>query len=628
LRGNILVVEKDPFYSSLYQKTLTQEGYQVFLAEGIDEGKTLFGERKYDVVISDMVVRGEDAITLLKSIREASPRQDVIMITSMQSIRKAVEALKFGASDYLTKPVDPDELLLLIRNLIDRQNISAEHSRLVNENVLFFEQFRVQKRGLEVLAMLDADRILNHFLDMVIEETGARGAAVWLYSEVDNIFDFAAARGSYDSALEESDRSFQVDFLRSELFRGRAILEDKRGKQHGENKLERIRRFRLPLIFSEKITGLLAVTPRRDDNPFNGFQVNVARVLAESAAIALKNAEFFSLEASRDLRDPHIETYSPAYFHQAGIKEVHIARRYGRSLSVVCVEINNFKELKKKIKESQARQLLKQFAEKLLEVSRETDVLSMMEEGFYALVVPETDFYGALMLIKRVKIALRAAVYSIDLKREIGLDFSLGSATYPNGGEQLITLLRSAKERLKEDRESLVKTLKIESRSFWKAYAHFLGMKSGKARKSLLANAFLSLSQQEVDTIRNLFLDEVGRLGERRGLIYIGNQTIDSAFFDYSGFARLANTRMSIFTLGTRGKGSWNHPEIMPVYLDDRDIGAHRFLLCIAESFYYTFLCRQDGPGRWEVFHSADPYITQEMTTKLQERYQLQQRIG
>ena len=99
MRGNILVVEKDPFYSSLYQKTLTQEGYQVFLAEGIDEGKTLFGERKYDVVISDMVVRGEDAITLLKSIREASPRQDVIMITSMQSIRKAVEALKYGASD-------------------------------------------------------------------------------------------------------------------------------------------------------------------------------------------------------------------------------------------------------------------------------------------------------------------------------------------------------------------------------------------------------------------------------------------------------------------------------------------------------------------------------------------------
>ena len=75
--------------------------------------------------------------TLFSRIREASPRQDVIMITSMQSIRKAVEALKYGASDYLTKPVDPDELLLLIRNLIDRQNISAEHSRLVNENVLF-----------------------------------------------------------------------------------------------------------------------------------------------------------------------------------------------------------------------------------------------------------------------------------------------------------------------------------------------------------------------------------------------------------------------------------------------------------------------------------------------------------
>ena len=55
---------------------------------------------------------------------------------------------------------------------------------------------------------------------------------------------------------------------------------------------------------------------------------------------------------------------------------------------------------------------------------------------------------------------------------------------------------------------------------------------------------------------------------------------------------------------------------------------AHDALLCIAEGCYYSCLCRPDGEGRWRAFHSADPFLVQELVAKLQERYQLQQRIG
>ncbi len=627
-KGNILVVEKDPFYSSLYQKTLSREGYRVFLAEGVREGLGLFAERSYDVVISDMVLRGEDGLSLLQGIREASPSQDVIMITSMQSIKKAVEALKLGASDYLTKPVDADELLLVVKNLLHRQNISAEHSRLVGENVLFFEQFRVQKRGLEILAMLDTDRIIDHLLDIVIEETRASGAALWFSNEVDGNFSFGAGRGTYDPAREEADRSFQKISLREQLFRGRAVLRDAEGGQHPETDLQKIHSFRLPLFHNDQVTGLIAVSPRHDHKPYTDYDVNVARVLIESGAISLRNARFFALESSRELRDPSMEIYSPAYFHQAGMKEVNIARRYGRELSFVCVEIDGFMELKKKIKETQARRLLKEVADKLLEVSRETDVLSMLDEGSFAIIIPETDFYGALMLIKRVKVALRNTLFAIDLKRELRLSASLGSATYPNDGEQLVTLLRSARDRLRRDRSSLARKLKLESRSFWKAYAHLIGLGSRPDRDAALTNCYLTLNDEDLDRIRNLFLDEAGRLGNRRGLLYVGNQSVDSSLFDYSNFSRLANTKLSVFALGARSEGSWSHPEIMPVYLDDRNIRTHRFLLCIAESFYYTFLCRPEAEGSWRVFHSADPHITHEMIGKLQERYLLQQRIG
>ena len=225
------------------------------------------------------------------------------MITSMQSLRKAVEALKRGAADYLTKPVDGEELLLLLRTLIERQTMSQEHSRLVGENVLFYEQLRVHKRGLELLAMLDTDRIIDHFLDLLIAETAAVWAALYFYHEDDDGFAFAARRGIHDVRLERPGTTFRTAALREQFFRGRALLEDREGGQHPEGDAEGGHRFRLPLLVHAGVTGLVVVGPRRDDAPHRDYQVNIARVIAESGALALENARRYELEASRDVHD-------------------------------------------------------------------------------------------------------------------------------------------------------------------------------------------------------------------------------------------------------------------------------------------------------------------------------------
>ncbi len=625
-RGTILVVEKDAFYASFYEKLLTREGYRVVPAESVEEGLRLYREQSCEVVISDMVLGAEDGLSLLEAIKAANPRQDVVMITSMQSLKKAVEALKRGASDYLTKPVDGEELLLLLRTLIERQTMSQEHSRLVGENVLFYEQLRVHKRGLELLAILDTDRIIDHFLDLVIAETGAVWAALHFYHEDDDAFAFAARRGIHDVRLEQPVIAFRTGALREQFFRGRALLEDRAGGQHPEGAPEGGHRMWLPLLAGGRVTGLAVVGPRRDDAPHRDYQVNMARALAESGAIALENARRYALEASRDVHDPVTGTYSPVYFHQAGEKEVNIAHRYGRSMSAVVIQLDTYPAVKAALKEAQARQLLRDFAAKILEIARETDVVSMLEEGLFAVIVPETDYYGALMLMKRLRAALRSMVFSVDLTRELRPLAAMGAASYPRDGEQLVTIIRRARERLDQDRASAVRRLGLAERSFWNAFAHLYGLEEGPAPPPV--GDFVTLTTAEVDQVRNLFLEEVGRLGGTRGLLYIGLQTVDAGTFSYSGFSRLAGSRTSVFCLGTRGAGGWNHPEITPVYLADEQISANRFLFCVTEYSYYTCLCRPAGPERWRVFHSADPFLAQELVSKLQERYLLQQRIG
>jgi diguanylate cyclase (GGDEF)-like protein len=625
-RGTILVVEKDAFYASFYEKLLTREGYVVAHAESVEDGLRQYRERPFEVVISDMVLGAEDGLALLDAVKAANPRQDVLMITSMQSLRKAVDALKRGAADYLTKPVDGEELLLLLRTLIERQTITQEHSRLVGENVQFYEQLRVHKRGLELLAMLDTDRITDHLLDLAAVETGALWAALFYYHEDDESFAFAARRGLHDPRLERPAVCFKAGALREQFFRGRAVLEDRDGLQHAEGDAAGGHRFLLPLLARGKVTGLLLIGPRRDDAPHRDYQVNVARVIAESGAIALENARSFALEAARDVHDPVTGTYSPVYFHQAGAKEVNIAHRYGRSMSVVVVQLDTYAAAKAALKESQVRQLLREFAARVLEIARETDVVAMLEEGLFALIVPETDYYGSLMLIKRLRAALRGMVFSVDLTRELRPLAAMGAASYPRDGEQLVTLVRRARERLAQERASVVRRLGLAERSFWNSFAFLHGL-DGEP-DGAPAGTFLELTTADFDQVRNLFLEEIGRLGATRGLLYIGTQTIDTATFAYSGFSRLAGTRTSVFCLGTRGPGGWSHPEITPVYLADEPIAANRFLLCVSEYSYYACLCRPLGADRWRVFHSADPFLAQELVSKLQERYLLQQRIG
>jgi GGDEF domain-containing protein len=288
--------------------------------------------------------------------------------------------------------------------------------------------------------------------------------------------------------------------------------------------------------------------------------------------------------------------------------------------------IENFALVKKNFKDNLVRHFLKEFAEKLLEVTRETDIIAVLEDGLFGILIPETDYYGSLMLIKRIKVALYSASFSLDLKREFQPVISLGSANYPSDGEQLITLLRCARERLAADRNSLASRLELGAKNFWQAFS-LLNPQATEPPPSG-AGRNLLLSDGELDQIRNLFLDEAGRSGSKRGLIYIGAQQLGGADFYYPNLARLANSKVSVYALGFKGESPWNHPEIMPVYLNDEQIRQHRFLLCLCENFYYTCLCRPEGTGRWRVFHSADSSLALEMVSKLQERYFLQRRIG
>jgi two-component system response regulator PilR (NtrC family) len=105
-RGHILVVDDEPDLRTLYELTLLREGYLVDTAENLKQAQALLTERQFDVLITDMRLPDGLGMTLITDIQSDARKERCVVITAYGSTQNAVEALKAGAFDYLTKPVD------------------------------------------------------------------------------------------------------------------------------------------------------------------------------------------------------------------------------------------------------------------------------------------------------------------------------------------------------------------------------------------------------------------------------------------------------------------------------------------------------------------------------------------
>ncbi len=114
----ILVVDDEPDLRTLYELTLLREGFQVNAAGNVAEAKLLLAEKRYDVVITDMRLPDGLGLRLLEQIRAEGRSERCIVITAYGSAENAVECLKAGAFDYLTKPVDLKQFRSVIASAV------------------------------------------------------------------------------------------------------------------------------------------------------------------------------------------------------------------------------------------------------------------------------------------------------------------------------------------------------------------------------------------------------------------------------------------------------------------------------------------------------------------------------
>jgi two-component system response regulator PilR (NtrC family) len=129
----ILVVDDEPSLRDVLGIMLKKAGYTTTLASDGEEAVSQVNKEIYDLVITDLKMPGIGGMEVLKAVKSASPDTVVLVVTAFGSPDTAVEAMKLGAYDYLTKPFQVDEVQLIIRNALEKRRLSTENMLLKRE---------------------------------------------------------------------------------------------------------------------------------------------------------------------------------------------------------------------------------------------------------------------------------------------------------------------------------------------------------------------------------------------------------------------------------------------------------------------------------------------------------------
>jgi len=629
-KARILAVDDEQFFRVLYEDLLGGEGYTVRTAEYGSAAIEMLERETFDLVVMDVIMPGEDGVRTAERIKDRWPDVEILLVTSLRDVKVAVNAMQRGASDFLTKPIDPDELRAVVARLSERRAVTREHSRLLDENIFFLDSLGVYQRGLKILEKLDLDEVCDALLERLLIETSAQGGVLWLPVEDEpDRLTLHTARGLVAPEREPRDVSWSRHPLSDMFSRGEPFYETEHEDGLGEPTFNA---FYLPLL-DHGLPGLLVkVTDKVEGSQFDVGDLRKARILGPLAVMGVRNARAHRRVARRSLRDPQTRAYDIEFFKSYLEAEIHKSSRFRRSFALLDFRITNLTELSKSMSRVRLKQQVDDLASGIAESIREIDLVGRLQEDEFYVLLPETDYLGSLVLKRRI-----AEFVKYPSGRDPSpLEVVITSVSFPRDGQSMKQLLRTMKTRLLREQGNAAMRRGMETRSHWEmvytllmaderetdleegAFAH---REVPLIRRGQFPEAFFSRLQRAI-------LDEIERDPVTRGIAYLGLGELGGKDPLLAEPYPEGVPATRIFALGAAEedagmslaiKNRW----ITPLTLSDEQIRGHRFALFLTEEMAYAFYARH-AKGGLCAFHTADSGLVENLIFKLQKEYTLQ----
>ncbi len=132
--AHILIVDDEKRMGKLLQEELEDAGLQVDVEQSGAGALQRLQARTYALVISDLRMAPPDGLEILRAVKELSPQTDVVMMTAYSSVQSARDAFKLGATDYVLKPFDIEEMRHIVEAVLEKQRLARENASLTQVN--------------------------------------------------------------------------------------------------------------------------------------------------------------------------------------------------------------------------------------------------------------------------------------------------------------------------------------------------------------------------------------------------------------------------------------------------------------------------------------------------------------
>ncbi len=372
--ASVLLVDDERFARTVYSDYLRGAGCDVQVAEDMDAALSALRRRRFDVLLTDVILPGADGLELLSQAKQLDPGMEALVITALDRVDTAVRAMKSGASDYLVKPVTPEALHLAVQRCLSTRALLAENKAL-RSHVRLFETCQ------RLAATLDREKLVSMGLAAVVGELGGSAGAL-----VER-----AAGGMVVTALLGLDPEHGEE-LRAAADGAWPGLRAPRqvGLPRGGHA------FLLPVLDGTRLLGA-AVVPSSAEPEAEG--VRSAEFVCSHLGLGLRTLGHLRQVESLAYLDDLTRLYNTRFLDVVLDREI----KSGRPFTVLFLDLDHFKSVNDQHGHLAGSQLLVEVGRVLRSCVRDDDVVVRYGGDEFVAVLVGIDSGGALKVAERIR---------------------------------------------------------------------------------------------------------------------------------------------------------------------------------------------------------------------------------
>ncbi|MBN1149847.1 diguanylate cyclase [candidate division WOR-3 bacterium] len=442
----VLCGVKDPVHEKVVG-ILNGEGVEFFETENFLKEGTEIKPEDFSAFI--VIYSSEMEISkIIDSIKNSENHADpaLVVIANPRNL-KIEEAFKAGADDYVEKKKVSEELIPRLLQAVSK----TDSFKKLRENALQL-RFLYETSGI-FNSSLDIDVVIEQILQLTVKITDSVSGTIFLTDSGGNVIKKILSR-EYGSKKKQTAvvEKIMQNGLAGWVYQNKTAAlikntdKDKRWIKIDDDNSNFKSAICMPIVRRENVLGLLTLH-HEEESHYDERQVEILTQITNQAAISIENSKIFSQLHYLSMTDELTDLFNRRLFFTIADKEYFKATRFSEPLSLLLIDIDDFKKVNDVYGHLVGDQIIKKTARILKSIIRNFDVLARYGGDEFMILLPRTDLQGAVELSKKILKEFQDKEIEVD-GRSIKITNSIGIAEVQKGCENFSDLLRQSDKAL------------------------------------------------------------------------------------------------------------------------------------------------------------------------------------